>query len=157
MLKGKNFSNLIYNGVVKVMLCRLISLLVISVIGICVDIFATPSVQDVGANSTGTVVAVNVSTVPALLLTKQDYLNTAGFTMSSGTYLANRIQMEIYNDSSIDIYVGYNANVSSITGRPYYGRRIPSGSAWSHNCSIEQHWAISGSSTGFNVIVTQER
>jgi len=135
-------------------------------IGACSVGHAAPAVQNVGATSTGTIITINVSTVPQLAVyPSSNVFNASGFQISLGTgtdrrynsLLNNRIQMEIFNDSSVDIWAGFNSSVSSWTNSNNYGRRIPAGTAWSHDCSIEQHWLVAGSSTGFRVVITQEK
>ena len=120
------------------------------------------------ANSSGTSVTVWVTPTPALLVSTGSNVQVGGKTPSffinrgtstlpvAGDYMTSRNFIEIFNDSAVDIFVGYNANVSSQTGINR-GRRIPAQASWSHDCSIEDHWAIAGSSTGHLVTVTQER
>ena len=120
------------------------------------------------AYTTGTQVTVWVTTTPAPLISTGTNVNEYGVpfqvnfgttapTTSQGQILSERLFMEIVNDSTQDIYIGYNANVSSTTG-VYRGRRIPAnGGTWAHDCSIRGHWAVAGSSTGYLVTVTQEK
>lgn len=134
-------------------------------------------VNDVGATSTGTVTCVRVTTTPAIILSTgqmplgtPDFIVDSGFRGSTsayyfqqstmtypGTHMLNRLYLEILNDSDVDIFVGYDSNVSSITDSQYKGRRIAAGQAWTHNCSIVNHWAVAGSSTGRNIVISQER
>lgn len=125
-------------------------------------------VQNVGAISTGTWFAMNVSTVPQLIFstgTNVDIHVAFSFDVNAGTaitpvpgkYLPDRIHWEIFNDSVQDVFIGYNSSVSSMPTSENYGRRITSTAAWSHDCSVLEHWIVSGASTGFRVVVTQER
>lgn len=131
-------------------------------------------VSEQGAVSTGTIHAVEVTTTPAILYStgtnlggwsagaQKNFLvptdsNTVA-NMGWGQYMADRKYLEIQNDSDYDIWVGYDSSVSSMpvaTGRK--GRKIASGSAWQHDGSIKDYWAVSSSTTRKSIIIIQER
>lgn len=133
----------------------------------CVPAMADAEFPQLVAKTTGSVQTVWVTTTPAPIISTGTAVNEYGVpfnvnrgtsapTVSQGQVMPGRYFIEIFNDSAVDIYLGYNALVSS-TSVQNRGRRIPPGGSWSHDCAVRAHWAIAGSSTGYNVTVTQEK
>lgn len=144
---------------------KLISAIILSLAG-CAPAWAL--FPQLVAESTGTTTTVAVTTTAAPIIStgtlvvegdEQPFVihkGTYAPTVSQGQVMSQRKFFEIFNDSGDDIFIGYNANVSS-QANVNRGRRIPDGGAWAHDCQIRNHWAISGSSAGYLVTVTQER
>lgn len=142
--------------------------LAVAAVMLCVSVSAHankyPKQQDPGAVEVATTTVITVSTTPAMIISTGTGTGGYNFFSSSGVngafttaqYLDQRLFLEIYNDSSVDIFVGYDANVSSITGKNL-GHRIKAGGSLSKNDSIMNMWAVSGSDTGQNVVITQEK
>src|SRR3990167_4927470 len=132
------------------------------------EAWSYPQFQDRGAVSTGTVYAVTVTTTVELLLSTGANVmsenETPSFFVQQGTsslpvkgnYMEGRVFLEIYNDSTKDIWFGYTRAVSTQTGADY-GRRIPSGASWSSNSSIRDYWVVSDTTTERRIVVIQEK
>lgn len=127
--------------------------------------------QSAGSVDVGSTTAISVTTTPAILLSTgaiSAYFNAepgyyvyaatgvAGTTAAVSDYMNSRMFLEIYNDTTNQIFLGYTASVSSIPGANY-GRNIPPGTAWSHDCSLMNHFIVADAPTLRKVVVTQER
>lgn len=144
-------------------------LFLISVLFVASNVFAGERgapVRDVGATSSATVITVAVSSNAALILstgTAKNIYFTSGtanqfLATLPQTYMDGRMYLEIYNDSSIDIFCGFDSNVSTAVGSIYRGRRVPAnGNSWSINGDLPNIYCVSNSSTGYSVAVTQAR
>lgn len=120
---------------------------------------AFPPVQEQGAVSASTSVAISVSTNPTIVLStgtnmpyqKQlgDADNYAYPAQSSwtvpGQYMSGRTHTEFFNDTSTDVWIGPNINVSTRPGANY-GRRLIPGSSWSLDGNIRNYFVVCGSS-----------
>ena len=133
-----------------------------------------PKYQNAGAVDVGTTTSISVTTNPAIIVSTP-LANYNYYVQGSSAYgnvganlgiyqatstiaqmLDHRLYMEIFNDTTNDIWVGYNISVSTMPGLNY-GRRIPAGSSWSHTCSLINHWVVSSATTLQKVVITQER
>lgn len=147
-----------------------LAVLILSVLSVG-KLRAAPAVTETGSTSSGTVTIVNVSSNVSVLLstgmnfaffgesTNQIFFpdRSSSTITSPGQTMPGRKTIEIFNDSGVDIWIGYSASVSTWPGTTNLGRRVPTGTSWSHNCSIPVHYAVANSSTGFGVVVTQEK
>lgn len=128
-------------------------------------------IQSVGSVDFGTTTAISVGLVPQILISTNvgnagfngepgysiyPTSGTAGTGVPGGDYVNGRMFLEIYNDTTNQIYIGYNASVSSQPG-VNYGRNIPPGTAWSHDCSVKDHYIVADTPTLKKVVVTQEK
>ena len=127
-----------------------------------------PPVQDRGAISTGTIFNISVTTNPSILLSTGNnvlysdapvlfFVPTDTTTVKgNGQYMRDRMFLEIRNDSANDVFIGYESDVSSITGNAKRGRKLDAnGGIWAHDCSVIHHWIVAGANS--TVTVTQER
>ena len=127
-----------------------------------------PSFVNRGAVQYATSTAITVSTNPALVYSTgtgifQDYAHlpgpqavvksspTAGMGLTistaAGQYMADRIYLEFFNDTSTDVWVGYTSKVSTSAGADY-GRRLIPGSAYAIDGAIRDVYAVASSSWG---------
>lgn len=126
-------------------------------------------VQTYGAIRVGSMTTITVTTTPVLALstgTNFPYENysrnisniniSSSATVAAGQVLDNRVHMEFSNDTSTDVYVGYDASVST-QNNVFRGRRIAPGGSWSHDCSIIEHWVVSSTTTENKFTITQEK
>lgn len=135
--------------------------------------FSVGEVRSEMAHSSGTQVTIQATTTPILALstgTNVQYNNQGGSrfplwtstTVVNGEVMRNRIQIEFWNDTSTDVYVGYGPEVSTVTvdtgedKAVYRGRRIPPQQSWAHECAIIPHWIVSSTTTAKAVTITQE-
>jgi hypothetical protein len=119
-----------------------------------------------GALSSGTQTTIIVTTTPIIALstgTGMEYDNEPttyrlplSTTVTPGEYMENRIQIEFWNDTSTDVYVGYSIDVST-ENDVNRGRRIPPQQSWSHDCSVIPHWVVASTTTLQKFTITQER
>jgi len=128
---------------------------------------AFPPVQDMGAVSTGTTLAVSIGTAPALILSTGTNMfmeqrpsftvpQTTATVVTQGNYMQSRVHIEFFNDTGQDVWLGHTVNISSNAGSNY-GRRVPDGAAWSHDCSIVEHYGLAATVTPQKFVITQER
>lgn len=129
------------------------------------EVNAAPSREE-GASSSGTIVSIAVTTTPALILSTGSLMSWGPVvftplqttaTPNPGQMFWGRVALELYNDTGYDVWLGYDNRVSSQAGSSY-GRRIPTGTSYSHECSIPDHWIVSGTTlTPTKLTVIQER
>ena len=120
------------------------------------------SVVNRGAVQYATSTAITVSTNPAIVYSTgtgifADYRHspgpvavvpsspTASTGLAAGQYMSDRVYLEFFNDTSTDVWVGYNAQVSTQAGANY-GRRLIPGSAFSIDGAIRDIYAVTCSS-----------
>lgn len=121
-----------------------------------------PPVQDYGPMIIGTTTVVIVSTTPGLVYSTGTYNPSDKSNWGWGQFFPERIQLEFFNDTSTDVWVGYSPDVStssadnSTTGGTL-GRRIPPGGAWSHSGSIKNYWVVCATTTRRAFVTTQEK
>jgi len=132
-----------------------------------------PQYQNMGAVQYTTMTAVSASTTPAILIstgsnTVADRGHSAGPVsvvassptsvtgLLEGQYMKNRIYMEIFNDTAYNIWIGYDASVSTMPGE-HYGRRISTGTAWANDGAIRDYWVVAATTTRRQIVVTQQK
>ncbi len=135
-----------------------------------------PKYQNPGAVDVGTTTCVSVATTPAIALStpiiNYGFFETSGTvqvnpfgtigvqnfqsTSTASQFIPGRLYCEFWNDTSTDVYVGFNNLVSTQAGMNY-GRRLPPQSAWSHSGSIENFWLVASTPTSQKFVITQER
>ena len=136
-----------------------------------------PPVQNQGAVIVTTSVAVSVTTTPAIALSTGTNMwygrageGTIGFTPPSSTtviapgqYMRDRVYTEFFNDTSTEVWIGYNAQVTTTAG-VNYGRRLLPGSSWAMDGSIQNFFLVCGTTwtqgafaTEKKFVITQQR
>lgn len=143
--------------------------LALSLTLLAVGAYAANPQQPGVATSTGAMFAISATTNPSLIEStgtnvKYDYNQGQAYvppTFSSnvarGTFMAPRLWQEIFNDTGLNIYVGYNSNVTTqaASGNGNYGRKIPHGGAMAYDDCLPK-WIVSESSTTERkIIITQ--
>ena len=121
------------------------------------------------AKSSATQFSVAATTTPTLLLSTGtgviEPFKIGGFSFNSpnfstnvvrGQYEPTRIHLEIFNDSGHTIHVGFDNQISSQAGA-HYARPILTGTSWSHDCNLKDHYIVSGTTlTPTKIVVSQE-
>lgn len=125
---------------------------------------AAAPVVDVGATSTGTITAIRVTTTPALAYSTGTYKQGVALSTTAtwGQYMPDRVNLEFFNDTSTEVFVGYTPNVSTRAvdndvDVSSFGRRIPAGAAWSPPGRIKNYWVVASTTTLKRFLTIQEK
>ena len=129
--------------------------------------------QSYGAISTGSMVTVNISTVPTMLLSTGSFIFDPYYDIvypeipydtdrsTVGLFMPQRNWVEIQNQSHQSIWIGFDASVSSwinpLNVNKKLGRVIPSSGSWVIQDSWSPFWGVAASSTGWMINIIQEK
>jgi len=126
-----------------------------------------PPVQNQGATTIGTMTVIAVTTTSQICLSTGSNVidkryGLFSFQVSShatpiaGAYLRNRLYAEFFNDTSTEVWIGFNQFVTTTPG-VNYGRRIPPGASWSNDGSIQEYWVKCATTTERKFVITQQK
>lgn len=148
-------------------------------IGICLTVFPMKARAEFtnvlvrGAVSTATITSISVTTAPIIAISTgsgffwDSALNGSGggsfnfngsvnTNATPGQYMPQRLYVEFFNDTSTDVWIGFNSSVSTQAGANY-GRRIVPGTALLNYGQLNNYWVVASTTTSQQFVITQQR